>query len=107
MDSVKARRSAENARPYNYSLGSGPRDKYRRPGRIDCKQAFGRQVRITGDDQRVRPAGSEVDQLLADNALARQMLKWEPAVSLEDGLDKTIEWISDNIERYRPDVYTI
>ena len=68
---------------------------------------LGRQVRITGDDQRVRPAGSEVDQLLADNALARQLLKWEPAVSLEDGLDKTIEWISNNIERYRPDVYTI
>jgi dTDP-glucose 4,6-dehydratase len=48
---------------------------------------------------------SEVLRLISDNSLAREKLGWQPQVSLEQGLDRTIEWISKNIERYQPDVY--
>ena len=62
---------------------------------------------IEGEDARVRPEGSEVERLLADNRLARELLGWEPRVNLEDGLQRTIEWIQQHPERYRPGVYII
>ncbi len=67
----------------------------------------GRSVKIHSDAQRLRPAKSEVDRLLADNTLARQVLGWEPTVSLEEGLARTIDWIAAHMERYRPGVYAV
>ena len=64
-------------------------------------------IRIESEAARVRPEGSEVERLLADNRLARELLGWEPRVNLEDGLQRTIEWIQQHPERYRPGVYII
>lgn len=66
-----------------------------------------KDIEISEDRQRVRPANSEVGCLLADNRRARQLLNWEPKIGLEEGLRRTIEWIKSNLERYRPDEYTI
>lgn len=66
-----------------------------------------RPIQIEREDERLRPEGSEVHRLLADNRLARELLGWEPRVSLESGLERTIEWIRQNPERYRPGVYII
>ena len=59
------------------------------------------------EDKRTRPEKSEVNRLLADNTLAKELLNWEPEISLEEGLARTIEWLRQNLKRYRPDVYTI
>jgi dTDP-glucose 4,6-dehydratase len=67
----------------------------------------GRSIVIRSDAQRVRPARSEVDRLRADNTLARTLLGWAPAVGLEEGLRRTIEWIQQHKGRYRPDVYAL
>ena len=67
----------------------------------------GRDIRIVHDAGRKRPDGSEVDRLRADISRAREVLGWEPRVSLEEGLSKTIEWISENINAFRPDVYVV
>lgn len=64
-------------------------------------------IDIESDDLRMRPEGSEVERLLADNRLAREVLGWEPRVSLADGLLRTIEWIQQYPERYRPGVYIV
>ncbi len=64
-------------------------------------------MRIENEEVRMRPAGSEVERLLADNQLARKLLGWEPLVNLEDGLQHTIEWIQQHPERYRPNVYVV
>jgi len=53
----------------------------------------------------VRPENSEVDRLLADASLARQTMGWEPRVTLEDGLQHTIGFIRNNLNRYRPGSY--
>lgn len=70
-------------------------------------QLMDRPMRIESEDARARPEGSEVERLLADNRLARELLGWEPSVALEEGLRRTIEWIQQHPERYRPGVYTI
>jgi len=67
----------------------------------------GKPISIESDKKRVRPGKSEVDRLLADNTLARTVLGWEPAISLEEGLELTIEWMRQHQGRYRPDVYAI
>ena len=67
----------------------------------------GREITIESDAQRVRPGPSEVERLLADNSVARTVLGWKPAVGLEEGLTRTIEWMRRHMERYRPEVYAL
>lgn len=62
---------------------------------------------VEREEARVRPPGSEVERLRADAAAARELLGWEPVVSLEDGLARTAEWISENLHRYRVGAYAV
>lgn len=55
----------------------------------------GRTVPIFGDDQRSRPERSEVERLLSDNALARELTGWVPQVSLREGLERTVAWFAE------------
>ncbi|MFC1835969.1 GDP-mannose 4,6-dehydratase [Thermodesulfobacteriota bacterium] len=68
---------------------------------------LGRNVEITSTNERTRPDKSEVMRLCADCSKAHRLIGWHPKVSLEAGLEETIRWIQDNMESYRPDVYTI
>jgi NAD dependent epimerase/dehydratase len=67
----------------------------------------GRPAEIQTDDVRVRPVGSEVERLLADNTLAREVLGWTPSVELEQGLQRTIDWLRENLGLYRPETYAL
>jgi dTDP-glucose 4,6-dehydratase len=67
----------------------------------------GRRVPIASDALRLRPAKSEVDRLLADNSMAQQRTGWKPEVTLEDGLSRTMAWISEHLDRFRPGVYEV
>ena len=64
-----------------------------------------KNVEIITDPARVRPQDSEVERLWCDNTKAKRVLGWKPKTSLEEGLKKTIEWISDNINLYKPELY--
>jgi dTDP-glucose 4,6-dehydratase len=66
-----------------------------------------RPIQIFCEERRLRPQLSEVERLLADNTKARTLLGWTPAVSLEDGLKRTIDWLRENQRRYRPGVYVV
>lgn len=59
------------------------------------------------DDARLRPDSSEVDRLCAQNTKARDILGWSPEYSLDEGLRKTIDFISENISNYRIGSYAI
>jgi dTDP-glucose 4,6-dehydratase len=67
----------------------------------------GRDLPILCENQRLRPPQSEVMRLHADTQKARRLLDWEPRVSLEQGLERTIEWIGEHLGLYRPDVYEV
>jgi NAD dependent epimerase/dehydratase len=64
-------------------------------------------IQIRGDQKRLRPSGSEVERLVADNTLVRELTGWSPQIDLEEGLQRTIAWIRDNPSFYRPDMYSI
>jgi len=68
---------------------------------------MGKNVEIVFDSRRVRPAKSEVEKLIANNSKAVKLLHWEPKVSLNEGIQKTIKWMDGNIEMYKPCVYEI
>ena len=68
---------------------------------------IGKKVEIVSHSERVRPPKSEVERLIADNSKAKKLLNWEPKVSLDEGLGKTIDWFSKFQNRYRPDIYNI
>lgn len=67
----------------------------------------GRRVELEIDPNRLRPEKSEVQRLLSDNRLAREVLGWTPQVELSEGLSRTIEWIRNHIDRYRPRDYQV
>lgn len=67
----------------------------------------GRKVEVLFDATRLRPSKSEVDRLIADSAQAREKLGWEPKVSLDEGLKRTVKWISEHYDMYNPKEYAI
>jgi NAD dependent epimerase/dehydratase len=68
---------------------------------------IGRQPLVVLDQQRVRPEGSEVMELVASNRKATQLIDWRPRVTLAEGLALTVAWIRQNLESYRLDDYSI
>jgi len=70
-------------------------------------------VTITTDENRLRPIGSEVERLCADNQKAAKLLNWNPSISgiegLKSGLIETVRWFqnSDNLSRYKTNIYNV
>jgi NAD dependent epimerase/dehydratase len=67
---------------------------------------LGRSIAVEADQERYRPAASEVERLLAGTALAQSLWGWKPSFSLEEGLDETITWVRDHLDRFRVESYT-
>ena len=67
----------------------------------------GKPANLEQDARRLRPPESEVERLLAKSDLARELLGWEPKLSLEEGLTRTIAWLREQQGRYRPGVYVL
>jgi dTDP-glucose 4,6-dehydratase len=73
---------------------------------------MGRNVEVSKDAERVRPEGSEVNRLFADNTKAHHLLGWQPENPGLEGftknLESTINWFSDpkNLAKYKTDIYS-
>ena len=59
------------------------------------------------DTRRLRPSKSEVYTLICENTKARNMLGWEPRHSLRQGLQDTIEFVSRNLDLFKPSSYAV
>ncbi|MDC3956548.1 GDP-mannose 4,6-dehydratase [Polyangium jinanense] len=70
-------------------------------------EVSGKPARLETDDARVRPDASEVELLLADCRKAKELVGYEPRVTLEEGLQKTWAYVLERIADYRPDEYAI
>ncbi|KJR44872.1 UDP-glucose 4-epimerase [Desulfosporosinus sp. I2] len=65
------------------------------------------KAEIVVDEARIRPSRSEVNRLLADNRLAKDTIGWEPRVSLEEGVKRTVAWVAAHMNRYQIGKYQI
>jgi NAD dependent epimerase/dehydratase len=68
---------------------------------------IGKDREIVIDPRRIRPEKSEVERLRCDNTKAKRLLVWEPKMNFDEGLEKTLHWISDNLSSYKPELYTL
>ncbi len=64
-------------------------------------------ARIICDEQRIRPDKSEVNRLLGSNEKIKTLTDWTPRYSFAQGIAETIEWIRNNINDYKTDIYNI
>lgn len=62
---------------------------------------------IETDPDRVRPGKSEVFKLICDRGRANELLGWKPVYALRQGLKETVDWISENLSRYKSDIYNV
>jgi NAD dependent epimerase/dehydratase len=65
-----------------------------------CCEVVGVSAKAVVDPRRLRPEGSEVMILLSDPAYAKEVLGWEPKVSLHDGLRQTADWLQASLAHY-------
>ena len=64
-------------------------------------------AKIICDEQRIRPEKSEVNRLLGSNEKIKRLTNWEPKFSFEQGIEETIEWLRQNMNHYKADIYNI
>jgi len=71
------------------------------------------EIKIVTDDERLRPAKSEVERLCADNSKAARMINWRPKYAGHDGLvrglTETVAWFTqpENLKNYKADSYNL
>jgi nucleoside-diphosphate-sugar epimerase len=66
-----------------------------------------KDIEIGEDPQRLRPAKSEVKRLLSNPDKMKRLTGWEAKTSLAEGLEKTIQWLSERKDLYKSDLYNI
>ena len=64
-------------------------------------------ARIITDDNRIRPEKSEVNRLLGSNKKIRELTSWDVSYTFEEGIRETIEWLKNNLDKYKVDIYNI
>lgn len=106
VDGMVRAASAEGVEGRTLNLGTGQEisigDLAEAIGRL-----LGRPLEAEVESRRVRPPASEVERLCADAGQAADMLGWRAEVDLERGLEATIAWIGDNLDRYHRDGYVL
>lgn len=68
-----------------------------------------RRAAVEKDLKRMRPAGSEVFRLKCDGRKLKKLTGYEPAVGLDEGLKKTVEWFLEdgNLKKYKAGIYNV
>ena len=64
-------------------------------------------AKILCDEQRLRPEKSEVNRLLGCNEKILSLTDWKPRYTLSLGIAETIEFLKNNMDRYKVDIYNI
>lgn len=70
-------------------------------------QQINPDAKIVCDKERIRPEKSEVNRLLGCNDKIMRLTDWKPEHSLDDGLRDTINFLRNNLDKYKTDIYNI
>lgn len=73
------------------------------------KEIMHSQLEIISEDQRIRPANSEVFRLWCDNSKIRALTGFTPEVSLHQGLQRTVDWFTqpENLKKHKAGIYNL
>jgi NAD dependent epimerase/dehydratase len=74
---------------------------------IQVAQIAGKDIKTESDQERIRPERSEVLRLLCDNKKLLAATDWHPSFSFSEGLTKTYEWIKENLNQYKSEIYNL
>jgi nucleoside-diphosphate-sugar epimerase len=70
-------------------------------------KALGKELKVVNDPERVRPAASELEALIADSTLAHELFGWRSETTFEVGLRATLEWFSEHDRGHDPAKYLV
>ena len=65
------------------------------------------EAKIICEKKRLRPEKSEVSRLLGANGKIKELTGWSPQHSLQKGIRETIQWMEQNMEAYKADIYNV
>lgn len=64
-------------------------------------------ISIQTDEMRIRPENSEVERLFCDNRKLIANSDWKPYYDLDMGLKETIDWVKNNLDKYKSEIYNV
>jgi len=70
-------------------------------------ELMGSEAKLAEDKDRIRPEDSEVEKLICDNTKITNLTNWTPKFSLEEGLENTVKWFENNLNRYKSKIYNV
>ncbi|HED6632622.1 TPA: 4,6-dehydratase LegB [Campylobacter coli] len=89
-----------------YNIGSGT--EYSMQEVLDLIQKILNQnVKIIQDEKRLRPKNSEVFRLKCDSSKLQSATHWQSKISLEEGLELSIEYFKENLASYKSEIYNV
>jgi len=71
------------------------------------KELMDSDVKFIVDSQRIRPEKSEVFRLLCDNSKIKKLTGFKSQVGIREGLQRTIDLKSDNLKKYKSEIYNV
>lgn len=102
VKTAESKKSADQAINIGTGVGISIKDLADKTVKI-----IGKNNKIIFDAKRVRPKLSEAIEIIADNKKAKELLSWEPKISLEEGLKETIAWYEQKSDIYKAGLYNI
>ena len=64
-------------------------------------------AKIVCDENRIRPEKSEVNRLIGSNEKIMSLTNWKQEYTFKKGIAETIEFLKNNMQYYKPDIYNI
>ena len=65
------------------------------------------KAKLKKEKRRIRTQKSEVVRLVCDNTQIMKHSNWKPKISIEAGLDRTINWFKENKDFFKHDIYHV
>lgn len=65
------------------------------------------KAQVVCDEQRLRPEKSEVNRLLGSNNKILSLTDWKPKYTFSQGIAETIEFLKNNMDKYKADIYNM
>jgi NAD dependent epimerase/dehydratase len=112
VDGFKAMMRSDQSIGEVINIGNGSEISVRDTATL-IADLMGVKIELLADDERMRPASSEVERLWADNSKAKRVLNWQPQFpgtnGLKEGLRRTISWFreEENLKRYKTHLFNL